>query len=188
MKDSNGNVVFLAKDGNVTCNSGTFNNVTVNGTINAQQGSITGDIAVSGKLTIGTTNKLVIDGKNSTIEGYEGSSQSMTIGYANGNNNTMSGIYLKRTSDGYTSWFQRHSWGIWGLDRGDLTTITASCNVTPLIEMFDKPGNHVTFGITSSGKFLLRVNSINMLPTRSQASIGQLFIGTDEILRIKLKS
>ena len=31
MKDANGNVVFQAKDGNVVCNSGTFNNITVKG-------------------------------------------------------------------------------------------------------------------------------------------------------------
>lgn len=31
MKDANGNVVFRAKDGNVICNSGTFNNITVKG-------------------------------------------------------------------------------------------------------------------------------------------------------------
>lgn len=42
MKDSRGNVEFLAKDGNVTCNTGTFNNVTVNGTINSGAGKIGG--------------------------------------------------------------------------------------------------------------------------------------------------
>lgn len=31
MKDANGNVVFQAKGGNVVCNSGTFNNITVKG-------------------------------------------------------------------------------------------------------------------------------------------------------------
>lgn len=31
MKDANGNIIFQAKDGNVTCNSGTFNNITVKG-------------------------------------------------------------------------------------------------------------------------------------------------------------
>lgn len=31
MKDSAGNVIFQAKDGNVVCNSGTFNNITVKG-------------------------------------------------------------------------------------------------------------------------------------------------------------
>ena len=31
MKDSKGNIIFQAKDGNVTCNSGTFNNITVKG-------------------------------------------------------------------------------------------------------------------------------------------------------------
>lgn len=33
MKDAEGNVIFLAKDGNVTCKNGTFENVTVSGTI-----------------------------------------------------------------------------------------------------------------------------------------------------------
>ena len=31
MKDTNGNIIFQAKDGNVTCNSGTFKNITVKG-------------------------------------------------------------------------------------------------------------------------------------------------------------
>lgn len=31
MKDASGNIVFQAKDGNVVCNSGTFNNITVKG-------------------------------------------------------------------------------------------------------------------------------------------------------------
>lgn len=31
MKDANGNIIFKAKDGNVTCNSGTFKNITVKG-------------------------------------------------------------------------------------------------------------------------------------------------------------
>lgn len=31
MKDSSGNILFKAKDGNVTCNRGTFNNITVKG-------------------------------------------------------------------------------------------------------------------------------------------------------------
>lgn len=31
MKDANGNAIFQAKDGNVTCNSGTFKNITVKG-------------------------------------------------------------------------------------------------------------------------------------------------------------
>lgn len=40
MKDSDGNVVFEAKDGNVTCNKGTFENVDVSGTITSTKGSI----------------------------------------------------------------------------------------------------------------------------------------------------
>lgn len=37
MKDSNGNVIFQAKDGNVICNSGTFNDITVKGNIEVSQ-------------------------------------------------------------------------------------------------------------------------------------------------------
>lgn len=35
MKDKSGNVLFEAKDGNVTCMTGTFENITVNGTVKA---------------------------------------------------------------------------------------------------------------------------------------------------------
>lgn len=42
MKDSSGNAVFTAKDGAVTCNTGTFNNVTVSGTVTAEEGRIAG--------------------------------------------------------------------------------------------------------------------------------------------------
>lgn len=39
MKDSAGNVVFKVKDGNVTCKTGTFENVKVSGTLNGVTGS-----------------------------------------------------------------------------------------------------------------------------------------------------
>lgn len=42
MKDEQGNVVFKAYNGNVTCTSGNFKNVTVTGTINATSGTIGG--------------------------------------------------------------------------------------------------------------------------------------------------
>ena len=49
MKDSDGNVVFEAKDGNVTCNKGTFENVEVSGTIYATGGTFSGSLnAVEG--------------------------------------------------------------------------------------------------------------------------------------------
>lgn len=47
MKDASGNIIFLAKDGNVTCNTGTFNN------INVQSGKIAG-FTISGN---GLTNE-----------------------------------------------------------------------------------------------------------------------------------
>ena len=39
MKDAEGNVIFRAKDGNVTCKTGTFENVTVSGTLKGVSGS-----------------------------------------------------------------------------------------------------------------------------------------------------
>lgn len=39
MKDANGNVLFQAKDGNVVCKTGTFENVTVKGTLEGVSGS-----------------------------------------------------------------------------------------------------------------------------------------------------
>lgn len=39
MKDSAGNILFQAKDGNVTCKTGTFENVTVSGTLQGVTGS-----------------------------------------------------------------------------------------------------------------------------------------------------
>ena len=49
MKNSNGQVVFQAKNGNVTCNTGTFKNVNVSGVINA-------DMMYSKTVTISTAN------------------------------------------------------------------------------------------------------------------------------------
>ena len=39
MKDANGNILFQAKDGAVTCKTGTFENVTIQGTLNGVTGS-----------------------------------------------------------------------------------------------------------------------------------------------------
>jgi len=39
MKDAGGNILFQAKDGNVTCKTGTFENVTVSGILNGVSGS-----------------------------------------------------------------------------------------------------------------------------------------------------
>lgn len=49
MKNSSGQVVFQAKNGNVTCNTGTFKNVNVSGVINA-------DMMYSKTVTISTAN------------------------------------------------------------------------------------------------------------------------------------
>lgn len=39
MKDSDGNIIFQAKDGNVICKTGTFENVVISGTLNGVSGS-----------------------------------------------------------------------------------------------------------------------------------------------------
>ena len=52
MTDADGNAVFTAKDGNVTCNKGTFRNVEVTGKVTANSGAV-GGFAIGG---VGLTN------------------------------------------------------------------------------------------------------------------------------------
>lgn len=54
MKDADGNIVFLAKDGNVTCKTGTFENVDVSGIVRA-------------KLMYSTIKKLLMTDADSTL-------------------------------------------------------------------------------------------------------------------------
>lgn len=60
MKDANGNIIFQAKDGNVTCNSGTFKNITVKG-----NSSFEGSVKVN--MFYGTVRK-VTPGSTYTID------------------------------------------------------------------------------------------------------------------------
>lgn len=74
MTDENDNIIFQAKDGEVTCNKGTFKDVDVSGTITATSGKIAG-FNVSGNLL---TN--------------EGLNNNASILFRNTNNNTYAGI------------------------------------------------------------------------------------------------
>lgn len=74
MKDANGNIIFQAKDGNVTCNSGTFNNIKVtgdsefSGTMKAVSGSfkslncVDNNGKVVGNITFGSDGRMWFDG------------------------------------------------------------------------------------------------------------------------------
>lgn len=74
MKDANGNIIFQAKDGNVTCNSGTFNNIKVtgdsefSGTMKAVSGSfkslncVNDKGEVVGNITFGSDGRMWFDG------------------------------------------------------------------------------------------------------------------------------
>ena len=74
MKDANGNIIFQAKDGNVTCNSGTFNNIKVtgnsefSGTMKAVSGSfksldcVDNSGKVVGNITFGSDGRMWFDG------------------------------------------------------------------------------------------------------------------------------
>ena len=55
MKDANGNIIFQAKDGNVTCNRGTFNNITV-------KGNSTFEGSVKANMFYGTVKKVTPGG------------------------------------------------------------------------------------------------------------------------------
>lgn len=60
MKDANGNIIFQAKDGEVTCNNGTFNNITV-------KGNSTFEGSVKANMFYGTVKK-VTPGSTYTID------------------------------------------------------------------------------------------------------------------------
>lgn len=74
MKDDKGNIIFQAKDGNVTCNSGTFNNIKVtgnsefSGTMKAVSGSfksldcVDDSGKVVGNITFGSDGRMWFDG------------------------------------------------------------------------------------------------------------------------------
>lgn len=74
MKDADGNIIFQAKDGNVTCNSGTFNNIKVtgnsefSGTMKAVSGSfksldcVDDSGKVVGNITFGSDGRMWFDG------------------------------------------------------------------------------------------------------------------------------
>ena len=74
MKDANGNIIFQAKDSNVTCNSGTFNNIKVtgnsefSGTMKAVSGSfksldcVDDSGKVVGNITFGSDGRMWFDG------------------------------------------------------------------------------------------------------------------------------
>ena len=55
MKDADGNIIFQAKDGNVTCNRGTFNNITV-------KGNSTFEGSVKANMFYGTVKKVTPGG------------------------------------------------------------------------------------------------------------------------------
>lgn len=74
MKDSAGNIIFQAKDGNVICNSGTFNSIKVtgdsefSGTMKGVSGSfkslncVDGNGNIVGNITFGSDGKMLFDG------------------------------------------------------------------------------------------------------------------------------
>lgn len=74
MKDANGNIIFQAKNGDVICNSGTFNNIKVtgnsefSGTMKAVSGSfkslncVDNNGKVVGKITFGSDGRMWFDG------------------------------------------------------------------------------------------------------------------------------
>lgn len=69
MKDANDNIIFQAKDGNVTCNSGTFNNITVKGN-STFEGSVKANMfyGTVKKVTPGSTYQ--IDSVNEPYNSY----------------------------------------------------------------------------------------------------------------------
>ena len=93
MKDDKGNIIFQAKDGNVTCNSGTFNNIKVtgnsefSGTMKAVSGSfksldcVDDSGKVVGNITFGSDGRMWFDG-DMYSQGYRNDKQRNNRFYA----------------------------------------------------------------------------------------------------------
>ena len=93
MKDDKGNIIFQAKDGNVTCNSGTFNNIKVtgnsefSGTMKAVSGSfksldcVDDSGKVVGNITFGSDGRMWFDG-DMYSQGYRDDKQRSNRFYA----------------------------------------------------------------------------------------------------------
>ena len=93
MKDDEGNIIFQAKDGNVTCNSGTFNNIKVtgnsefSGTMKAVSGSfksldcVDDSGKVVGNITFGSDGRMWFDG-DMYSQGYRNDKQRSNRFYA----------------------------------------------------------------------------------------------------------
>ena len=68
MKDANGNLLFTAKDGAVSCKTGTFENVTISGTLKGVSGSfrsldcVNSSGAVVGQISFGSSGRLWFSG------------------------------------------------------------------------------------------------------------------------------
>lgn len=68
MKDANGNLLFTAKDGAVSCKTGTFENVTISGTLNGVSGSfrsldcVNSSGAVVGQISFDSSGRLWFSG------------------------------------------------------------------------------------------------------------------------------
>ena len=192
MTSKSNNLTLDGKNGNITI-SGKLKatDAEITGVITATSGSITGNLTATGKITFGSTNKLEIDGSNANIIGYTGNDVSIRLGYNSDkvNNFAGAGLYLYRADD-YVSFFRRHDWCIWSYDNYELAKISASCNgASELMDFYHNNNNKFTFGLTSSGMFTFSVSSISMIKSnRDNASVGELFIGSDECLRIKLKN
>lgn len=68
MKDANGNILFQAKDGAVTCKTGTFENVTISGTLKGVSGSfrsldcVNSSGAVVGQISFDSSGRLWFSG------------------------------------------------------------------------------------------------------------------------------
>lgn len=93
MKDAEGNIIFQAKDGNVTCNSGIFNNIKVtgnsefSGTMKAVSGSfkslncVDDSGKVVGNITFGSDGRMWFDG-DMYSQGYRDDKQRRNRYYA----------------------------------------------------------------------------------------------------------
>lgn len=185
MKDGQGNVLFEAKNGSVTCKTGNFENVEISGKVTATEGSITGDVVVGNKN--GLHMKIT---PTSTTVTKNGISWTLGAGIKFYNNNTFLGGFDISGSDIAAL---IHTLACESL------TVNTSANVdTYLSTIVNAIGNALEFkykhstyapsGITlqlgiSHGKVIFNTDKTNF-KTYNEALVGQLYLDNG-FLKIK---
>ena len=166
-----GNFSIKNKNGDTTLALDSDGNLTISGTING--GSITGNIGIGSG-----TNKLYIEPTDlgARLVGKAGNTEVLNLGFWTVGGETRCGLRYS-----YDAYYEKDYFKI----SGNGGNITGYCNDGIRISHQDSYGT-VSFGLSSAHKVYIGASSAAMwIYGRNNVSVGQVFVGDDEILRVR---